>query len=132
MKKTLLLTSLLLALTVSVALAGGVNLAWGTVCYTEAADLGAAQASTFACTTNGSAGNRQLTASFVLNSELADMVGSEMLIEGDPEKGLFKVRLRKVEPAQALPGVTTGFLFMLEKMAAMFNLQVTKHIEKQE
>ena len=56
----------------------------------------------------------------------------EMLIEGDPEKGLFKVRLRKIQPAQSLPGVTTGFLFMLEQMAAMFNLQVTKHIEKQE
>lgn len=56
----------------------------------------------------------------------------EMLIEGDPEKGLFKVKLRKVDPSQALPGVTTGFLFMLEKMAAMFNLQVVKHIENQE
>ena len=56
----------------------------------------------------------------------------EMMLEGDPEKGFFRVKLRKVQPAQSLPGVTTGFLFMLEQMAAMFNLKVTKHIENQE
>jgi hypothetical protein len=78
MKKTLLFASMLLALTASVALAGGLNVAWGSLCYTEAA--AGANATVFACNTNGSAGNRTITCSFMMNNPMSDMVGLEWLI----------------------------------------------------
>jgi len=81
MKKTLLFASMLLALTASVALAGGVNIAWGTLCYTE----NPVSSTTFACTVNTATGNRQMTVSFMLNSGLPDMVGAEWLIEGQSD-----------------------------------------------
>jgi len=87
MKKTLLLTSMLLALTVSVALAGGVNFGWGPVCYTE----GGISAITFACTTNsnntqfGTGAGWPMTASFVLSTPIPDFVGIDMKIEGQSD-----------------------------------------------
>jgi hypothetical protein len=72
MKKMLLLTSVLLALTATVALAGGVNFNWGTVCYTEAP----VSAITFACDTN--AGVWHMVSSFIVDSEVTDMVGFEL------------------------------------------------------
>jgi hypothetical protein len=56
--------------------------------------------------------------------------GGEMIIDADPEKGFFRVKLRNIEPAQATPQVAMGFCWMLENGAAMLNLQVRKHIEK--
>jgi hypothetical protein len=85
MKKTLLFASMLLALTASVALAGGVNVAWGTVCFTDATDQVAAHATTFACNTNGSAGNRLMTVSFALDNEMTDLVGTEFYILGQSD-----------------------------------------------
>jgi len=58
--------------------------------------------------------------------------GGEMVIDADPDKGFFRVKLRNIQPPQALPQVTTGFCWVLENGAAMFNLQVAKHITKQE
>ena len=57
--------------------------------------------------------------------------GGEMIIDADPEKGFFRVKLRKIQPPQATPQVTMGFCWMLENGAAMLNLQVRKHIQKQ-
>jgi hypothetical protein len=79
MKKTILLTSMLLALTVSVALAGGVNVAWGTLCYTE----NPVSSTTFACNTN--TGNRVMTASFMLDVPMDDMIALEWAIEGQSD-----------------------------------------------
>jgi hypothetical protein len=81
MKKTLLLTGLLLATMVSVALAGGVNFNWGTVCYTD----NPVSAKVFACNTNGSAGNAFLTASFKVDHEIPDFVGVEISMEGQSD-----------------------------------------------
>jgi len=81
MKKTLLLTSMLLALTVSAALAEGVNLAWGTLCYTE----NPVSATTFACNTNGTAGARVMTVSWTIDVPMLDLVGLEWAIEGVSE-----------------------------------------------
>jgi hypothetical protein len=71
MKKVLLLTSVLLALTAAVALAGGVNFNWGTVCYTEAP----VSVMTFACNVN--TGSWNMTASFISDQEITDFVGFE-------------------------------------------------------
>lgn len=76
MKKTLLLTSLLLALTATVALAGGVNLTWATNCYTE----NPVQLSTFACNTNTL--TRNISLSFAVDNEIADMAGVEITLIG--------------------------------------------------
>ncbi len=54
----------------------------------------------------------------------------QMAIEVDPERGFFRVRLRNIQPPQNLPILTEGFCQVLENGAAMFNLQVTRHIEK--
>ncbi len=56
--------------------------------------------------------------------------GGEMLIDADPEKGFFRVKIRNVQPPEALPQVTMGFCWVLTNGAAMFNLQVKQHIEK--
>ena len=76
MKKVLLLTSVLLALTVTAALAGGVNFNWGTACYTEAP----VSAITFACNTNG--GSWHMVSSFKTDVEVTDFVGFELTMVG--------------------------------------------------
>lgn len=82
MKKTLLLTSLLLAVTVSAALAaapGGVNINWGTQCYTEVP----VAAKTFACTAN--TGSWQIATSFLIHTPMPLFVGVEIYLEGQSD-----------------------------------------------
>ena len=57
--------------------------------------------------------------------------GGEMIIDSDPEKGFFRVKLRNIQPPQATPQITTGFCWMLTNGAAMLNLQVKQYVEKQ-
>ncbi len=58
--------------------------------------------------------------------------GGEMVVDADPEKGFFRVKIRNVQPPQALPQVTMGFWWVLQNGAAMFNLQFKQHIRKPE
>jgi hypothetical protein len=81
MKKTILFVSILLALTASVALAGGVSIAWGTLCYTEGGP--SSSATTFACNTNS--GNRVMTTSFKLDNAMDDMIALEWAIDGQSD-----------------------------------------------
>ncbi len=57
--------------------------------------------------------------------------GGEVIIDADPEKGFFRVKLRNIQPPQATPQITTGFCWLLTNGAAMLNLQVKQHIGKQ-
>ena len=57
--------------------------------------------------------------------------GGEIIIDADPEKGFFRVKLRNIQPPQAIPQITTGVCWLLANGAAMLNLQVKQHIEKQ-
>ncbi|MBI2287955.1 MAG: hypothetical protein HYU83_03065 [Chloroflexi bacterium] len=57
--------------------------------------------------------------------------GGEIIIDADPEKGFFRVKLRNIQPPQATPQITTGFCWLLTNGAAMLNLRVKQHIEKQ-
>ena len=66
---------------------------------------------------------KQMAAGFV-NS-------GEMVIDADPEKGFFRVKLRNIQPPEAIPQITTGFCWLLTNGAAMLNLQVKQHVEKQ-
>lgn len=59
------------------------------------------------------------------------VAGGEMLVEVDPERGFFKVKLRNVNPPGAVPQLTTGFCWLLENSAKMFNLGFRKYIENQ-
>ena len=56
--------------------------------------------------------------------------GGEMIIDSDPEKGFFRVKLRNIEPPEVTPQITSGFCFMLANGAIMFNLQVKQHLEQ--
>jgi hypothetical protein len=57
--------------------------------------------------------------------------GGEMVIDADPEKGFFRVKLRNIQPPEVIPQITTGFCWLLTNSAAMFNLQVKQHIEQE-
>jgi len=62
----------------------------------------------------------------------AGLVSSgEVIIDADPEKGFFRVKLRNIQPPQATPQITTGFCWLLVNGAAMLNLQVKQHTEQQ-
>ena len=76
MKNVPLLTSVLLALVISPALAAGLNLNWGTVCYTEAP----VSAITFACNTN--TGSWHLVTSVMTDIDLPGMIGVEITMVG--------------------------------------------------
>jgi hypothetical protein len=81
MKKTLLLTSMLLAVTVSVALAAsGVNFNWGTNCYTDAP----VSAKVFACNVN--TGSFPMTASFAVSVPMPNFVGVDIKMEGQSDQ----------------------------------------------
>jgi hypothetical protein len=71
----------LLAPPVPVALAGGVNFSWGTVCYTE----NPVSAVTFACNTNIFVGGWPMTASFVLDTGIPDFVQVDIGIVGQSD-----------------------------------------------
>lgn len=80
MKKMLLLAGVLLLLSAPVAMAKGVNLTWGKFCYSDAP----AATQTFACNTNSgiTAGPWFMTTSFMIDTDMPDMVGIEQMLEG--------------------------------------------------
>ena len=58
--------------------------------------------------------------------------GGEMVIDADPEKGFFRVKLRNIQPPQAIPQLTTGFCWLLTNGAAMLSLEVKQYFKKPE
>lgn len=75
MKKTLLLTAALLALTCSLATAGGINFTWGMGCWPETPS----SLELFACDVN--TGNHLATASFVISANQPTFVGIEAVVD---------------------------------------------------
>jgi hypothetical protein len=74
MKKTLILTGVLLALTASLASAGGINLAWN-----DCLGVGGTNAKVFACNTN--TGNNDLFISYDPPASIPDVNGSNPIID---------------------------------------------------
>ncbi len=74
MKKVLLFSGALLALTASMALAGTVNFSW-TQCIAD----GGLQNLNFAC--NSNSGNHVAIGTFTLNNTLSDFVGVEVVVD---------------------------------------------------
>ena len=84
MKKTLLLTGILLALMAPIALAGGVNINWGTGCWSDGTPLNDLA---FACNTN--VGTRTMTCSFAVSQFQPQFVGIELQLEGLTEAAVM-------------------------------------------
>jgi len=107
MKKALLFTGVLLALTASLASAGGINLAW-----TDCLGAGGTGNRTFAC--NSNSGNNDLYISFDPPVNIPDVNGSNPIVDLQsastplPAWWLFKnagaCRLNSLSAISALPG----------------------------
>jgi hypothetical protein len=74
MKKAILLCGMLLAITASSALAGGLGLRW-----TQCEGDGGVQNLNFACNSNAS--NRALAASFTLDTDLLNVLSNELVLD---------------------------------------------------
>jgi len=77
MMKSLLLTGAMLALLAPMALAGGVNINWGSGCWSDGTRL---EDLAFACNTNS--GYASMTCSFMTSYAQPDFVGLEIDLEG--------------------------------------------------
>jgi hypothetical protein len=77
MKKTLILTGILLALWVPMALAAGICINWGTGCWLDGTPLNDLA---FLCNTN--TGTARMTCSFAVSYAMPEFVGIELDLEG--------------------------------------------------
>jgi hypothetical protein len=58
--------------------------------------------------------------------------GGEMLIDADPAKGFFRVKLRNIQPENAGPQFTKGIIEALSFLAKSMNLTVKEYIAGEE
>ena len=56
----------------------------------------------------------------------------EMLIDADPAKGFFRVKLRNIQPEQALPQFTKGIIDAISFLGKSLNLTVKEHVAGEE
>ncbi len=54
--------------------------------------------------------------------------GGEMLIDADPVKGFFRVKLRNIQPEHALPQFTKGIVEAISFLGRSLNLTVKEHV----
>ena len=52
----------------------------------------------------------------------------EILIDADPAKGFFRVKLRNIQPEQALPQFTKGIIDAISFLGKSLNLTVKEYI----
>ena len=57
--------------------------------------------------------------------------GGEMLIDADPEKGFFRVKIRNIRPEHALPQFTKGIVDAISFLGKSMNLTVKEHIAEE-
>ena len=84
MKKTLILTSILLALWAPMALAAGICINWGTGCWWDGTPLNDLA---FLCNTN--VGTARMTCSFAVSQYQPEFVGIELDLEGLTEAAIM-------------------------------------------
>ena len=65
--------------------------------------------------------------------EQAKQMGAsgEILIDADPAKGFFRVKLRNIQPENALPQFTKGIVEAISFLARSLNLTVKEHIAEE-
>jgi len=56
----------------------------------------------------------------------------EILIDADPAKGFFRVKLRNIQPEQALPQFTKGIVDAISFLGRSLNLTVKEHVAGEE
>jgi len=66
--------------------------------------------------------------------EQAKQMGAngEILIDADPAKGFFRVKLRNIQPEQALPQFTRGIIDAISFLGKSLNLTVKEHVAGEE
>ena len=66
--------------------------------------------------------------------EQAKQMGAsgEILIDADPAKGFFRVKLRNIQPEHALPQFTKGIVEAISFLARSLNLTVKEYIAEEE
>jgi len=52
----------------------------------------------------------------------------EILIDADPAKGFFRVKLRNIQPEHALPQFTKGIVDAISFLGKSLNLTVKEHV----
>ena len=52
----------------------------------------------------------------------------EMLIDADPAKGFFRVKLRNIQPEHALPQFTKGILDAISFLGKSMNLTIKEYV----
>ena len=52
----------------------------------------------------------------------------EILIDADPTKGFFRVKLRNIQPEQALPQFTKGIVEAISFLGKSLNLTVKEYV----
>ena len=57
--------------------------------------------------------------------------GGEMLIDADPVKGFFRVKLRNIQPANALPEFTKGIVDAISFLGKSLNLTVKQYTSEE-
>jgi len=55
----------------------------------------------------------------------------EMLIDADPAKGFFRVKLRNIQPENAVPQFTKGIVDAISFLGKSMNLTVKEHIAEE-
>jgi len=65
--------------------------------------------------------------------EQAKQMGAsgEILIDADPTKGFFRVKLRNIQPEHALPQFTKGIVEAISFLGKSLNLIVKEHIAEE-
>jgi hypothetical protein len=58
--------------------------------------------------------------------------GGEMLIDADPAKGFFRVKLRNIQPEHAAPQFTKGIVEAICFLGKSMNLTVKQYISGEE
>jgi hypothetical protein len=58
--------------------------------------------------------------------------GGEMLIDADPSKGFFRVKLRNIKPENAGPQFTRGIVEAISFLGKSMNLTVKEYIAGKE
>ena len=58
--------------------------------------------------------------------------GGEMLIDADPTKGFFRVKLRNIQPEHAAPQFTKGIVEAISFLGKSMNLSVKEYIGGEE
>ena len=57
--------------------------------------------------------------------------GGEMLIDADPAKGFFRVKLRNIQPENAVPQFTKGIVYAISFLGKSMNLTVKEHVAEE-